>query len=125
MNGVTGINPALRMYAQPVVNQPVIDEPVNLKRLNPSELQTLSGTTSSGKTSTETVFDRLLTDLIQQTNAKQLSANQAVNDLLSGKDVSLHQVVIAMEEANVSFTLMVEVRNKLVEAYQELMRLQI
>jgi flagellar hook-basal body complex protein FliE len=45
--------------------------------------------------------------------------------LLAGKNVSLHQTVIAMEEAQVSFQLMVEVRNKLLESYQELMRMQL
>ena len=37
----------------------------------------------------------------------------------------LHQAMIAMEEANVSLQLMVEVRNKLLESYQELMRMQV
>jgi len=45
--------------------------------------------------------------------------------LQRGEPIPLHQAVIAMEEASVSFQLMVEVRNKLLEAYQELMRLQI
>jgi flagellar hook-basal body complex protein FliE len=48
-----------------------------------------------------------------------------VRTLQSGDKASLHQAVIAMEEANVSFQIMVEVRNKLLEAYQELMRMQI
>ena len=45
--------------------------------------------------------------------------------MLSGENVPLHQVMIATEEASVSFQLMVEVRNKLLEAYQELMRMQV
>jgi flagellar hook-basal body complex protein FliE len=45
--------------------------------------------------------------------------------VLSGENVPLHQAMIAMEEASVSFQLMVEVRNKLMESYQELMRMQI
>ena len=44
---------------------------------------------------------------------------------LEGNQEALHQAVIAMEEASVSFQLMVEVRNKLLEAYQEVMRMQI
>ena len=44
---------------------------------------------------------------------------------LAGQNVPLHQAMIAMEEASVSFQLMVEVRNKLLESYQELMRMQI
>jgi flagellar hook-basal body complex protein FliE len=48
-----------------------------------------------------------------------------VNSLQAGGDVSLHQAVISMEEANVSFQLMVEVRNKLLDAYQEIMKMQV
>ncbi|MGC8744158.1 MAG: flagellar hook-basal body complex protein FliE [Verrucomicrobiia bacterium] len=70
-------------------------------------------------------FDNLLTNFVNQVNEKQNVADETVKGLLSGEGVSLHQAVIAMEEANISFSLMVEVRNKLVEAYQELMRMQI
>ena len=59
-------------------------------------------------------------------NDKQVAAGDAIcNGLLSGKNVSLHQTMIAMEEASVSFQMMVEVRNKLLDSYQELMRMQI
>ena len=48
-----------------------------------------------------------------------------VTGLLSGEDIPLHRAVIAMEEAGVAFQLMVEVRNRLLEGYQELMRMQV
>ena len=70
-------------------------------------------------------FANVLGRLVEEVNDKQLAAGDAVNGLLSGQNVSLHQAMIAMEEASVSFQLMVEVRNKLLESYQELMRMQI
>ena len=70
-------------------------------------------------------FGSLLGRMVQDVNAKQLAAGQSVQGLMDGQAVSLHQTVIAMEEASVSFQLMVEVRNKLLESYQELMRMQI
>lgn len=70
-------------------------------------------------------FSSVLGQFVQDVNAKQAASADAVNRLQSGGDVSLHQAVIAMEEANVSFQLMVEVRNKLLESYQELMRMQV
>jgi flagellar hook-basal body complex protein FliE len=70
-------------------------------------------------------FTNLLGDMVQDVNAKQIESNQAVNGLLTGEGVSLHQAMISMEEASVSFQLMVEVRNKLLESYQELMRMQV
>jgi flagellar hook-basal body complex protein FliE len=45
--------------------------------------------------------------------------------VLSGEATNLHQAMIASQESSVSFTLMVELRNKLVESYQELMRAQV
>ena len=70
-------------------------------------------------------FATMLGRFVEEVNAKQNTAADAVNALQSGQNVSLHQAVIAMEEASVSFQLMVEVRNKLLESYQELMRMQI
>ena len=70
-------------------------------------------------------FSDALSKAVGEINAKQLAAGNAVNGLLSGQDVSLHQAMISMQEANVSFQLMVEVRNKLLESYQELMKMQV
>jgi flagellar hook-basal body complex protein FliE len=70
-------------------------------------------------------FGSLLGRMVQDVNASQNAAKDAVRGLQSGDNVSLHQAVIAMEEASISFQLMVEVRNKLLESYQELMRMQV
>ena len=70
-------------------------------------------------------FSTLLGKMVTEVNAKQISATNAVNQLQTGNTAPLHQAVIAMEEANVSFQLMVEVRNKLLDSYQELMRMQV
>jgi flagellar hook-basal body complex protein FliE len=70
-------------------------------------------------------FSSMLGKMVSEVNAKQLEAGQNVNALQSGQNVPLHQAVISMEEASVSFQLMVEVRNKLLDSYQEIMRMQI
>ena len=70
-------------------------------------------------------FDNLLGNFVKEVNGKQMAAADTVTGLLSGQNVPLHQAMISMEEASVSFQLMVEVRNKLLEGYQELMRMQI
>jgi flagellar hook-basal body complex protein FliE len=70
-------------------------------------------------------FGSLLSRMVGEVNASQNAATGAVQSLQSGGNVSLHQAVIAMEEASVSFQLMVEVRNKLLDAYQEIMRMQV
>ena len=70
-------------------------------------------------------FENMLGGLISDVAQKQAAAGSAVTGLLSGQNVSLHQAMISMEEANVSFQMMVEVRNRLLDSYQELMRMQI
>ena len=76
---------------------------------------------SAGGDSFASMLGRMVSDI----NSQQNFATQSVNALQSGQNVPLHQAVIAMEEANVSFQLMVEVRNRLLESYQEIMRMQI
>jgi flagellar hook-basal body complex protein FliE len=81
----------------------------------------LPGAAPTGKSD----FSSLLGKMVSEVNEKQLSASQNVNALQSGQNIPLHQAVIGMEEASVSFQLMVEVRNKLLESYQEIMRMQV
>jgi flagellar hook-basal body complex protein FliE len=69
-------------------------------------------------------FENMLGDFVNEVSQKQAAAGNAVTGLLSGQNVSLHQAMISMEEANVSFQMMVEVRNRLLDGYQELMRMQ-
>ena len=79
----------------------------------------------AGAPAADSSFAGLLGNLVQEVNANQQVSAQALRDLQSGQNVSLHQTMISMEEASVSFQLMIEVRNKLLESYQELMRMQV
>ena len=69
-------------------------------------------------------FSDMVGKLVSDVSVKQAQAGQAWQGVLSGQGVPLHKAVIASEEAAVSFQLMVEVRNKLLESFQELMRMQ-
>jgi flagellar hook-basal body complex protein FliE len=70
-------------------------------------------------------FNDMLNGLVGTVDAKQAQASDLTQKVLLGETDQLHQSVIAMQEASVAFSLMVEVRNKLVESYQELMRMQV
>jgi flagellar hook-basal body complex protein FliE len=70
-------------------------------------------------------FSSMLSQMVSDVNSAQTASAQAVSAIQSGQNVPLHQAVIAMEEANVSFQLMVEVRNRVLDAYQEIMRMQV
>lgn len=85
----------------------------------------LTATPSVGEAPASGGFSDVLGRLVSEVNSKQVAAGEAMHQLQSGGNVSLHQTVIAMEEASVAFMLMVEVRNKLLESYQEMMRMQV
>jgi flagellar hook-basal body complex protein FliE len=92
----------------------------DMEKLSPGlPTQTLSPSQPAGS------FQNLLGNFVNEVSAQQSAGADAVSGLLSGKNVSLHQAMISMEEASVSFQMMVEVRNKLVDSYQELMRMSV
>jgi len=82
---------------------------------------------SSG-TSTATGQDSFVSTLngfINDVNDKGLAAEQANEDILTGKSDNIHQAMISMQEASISFDLLVQVRNKLVDAYKELSNISV
>jgi flagellar hook-basal body complex protein FliE len=70
-------------------------------------------------------FTNVLQNAVDEVNGKMQAADAAKTGLLTGDTTNVHQAMIAMQESNISLSLMVEVRNKLVESYQELMRMQV
>ena len=70
-------------------------------------------------------FGQLFDNLVSAVDAKQTEASQLSRQVLLGQNDQLHQSVIAMQEASGAFSLMVQVRNKLVDSYQELMRMPV
>ncbi len=76
-------------------------------------------------TSNNTSFSEILKNELDKVNDIQLNAEQATQDLLTGKATDVHQVLIATEEAKLSLEMAVQIRNKLVDAYQEISRMQI
>jgi len=70
-------------------------------------------------------FAGMLDGLVSTVGAKEAAASDLTRQVLLDQSGQLHQSVIAMQEAGVAFSLMVQVRNKLVDSYQELMRMQV
>ena len=70
-------------------------------------------------------FAAVLKQSLTEVNQLQQKADAAITALATGEKVSLHETMIAMEQADVSFRLMMQVRNKIVEAYQEILRMQV
>lgn len=70
-------------------------------------------------------FARLLTRFLSDAGAQQVKAEQSVLSLAAGKADSVHNVMLSMAKADLSFHLALEIRNRLSDAYQEIMRMQV
>ncbi len=70
-------------------------------------------------------FSTMITDMVANVEQQQEKADMAVQQLHAGNAKNLHETMIAMEEADISIRFMVQVRNKALEAYQEIMRMQV
>ena len=79
-------------------------------------------TPASSSGSTE--FQNLLTQAVSAVQEKQTAAKTAVNQFLTGETEELHSAALAGQRAELSFELFLQVRNKVVQAYQEVMRMQ-
>ncbi|MBW2091805.1 MAG: flagellar hook-basal body complex protein FliE [Deltaproteobacteria bacterium] len=70
-------------------------------------------------------FKETLTDSIKKVNELQIKAHQAMENLATGRSQNLHETMIAIEQAEIAFKMMAQVRNKIMAAYQEIMRMSV
>ncbi|MFN3820914.1 MAG: flagellar hook-basal body complex protein FliE [bacterium] len=96
--------------------------PLNPLRISPETPQSHRLPTPSAERPS---FGEMMGNLIREVDRIQKIAEVATQKTLSGEAEDVHQVVIAMEEAQVAFRLLLEVRNKMVEAYKEIIRMQV
>lgn len=73
----------------------------------------------------EQSFSTILKDKLDEVNEKQITAENTTSAFVSGEEVNIHKVMLDAEEAKLSLELAVQMRNKIVEAYQELNRMQL
>jgi flagellar hook-basal body complex protein FliE len=92
-------------------------------------LPTLEGPSKStiNKTlkETNTSFGDTLNQAIADVNSLQSEAGKAVGKMVAGETTDLHEVMIAVEKARTSFDLLMEIRNKTIDVYREIMRMQV
>jgi len=78
-----------------------------------------------GNDSNGTSFGDVLENAIQQVSNLQQEAGSESQKLLTGNTQDIHSAMVALQKADVSFQMMMQVRNKLVSAYQEIMKTQV
>lgn len=85
-----------------------------------------SSASASGATPADGAeFKKFLLDNLNKVNEMQVDADTAVEDLLTGKETDMTKVMGAVEKADVAFQTLMAVRNKLVESYQEVLRMKL
>ena len=77
-----------------------------------------------GKTE-EVSFSRVLEDFLKEVNSQQLSAREVESSLSEGKVENIERAIYTIEQASLSLRLLTEMRNKALESYQEIMRMQV
>ncbi|MBA2404348.1 MAG: flagellar hook-basal body complex protein FliE [Bdellovibrionales bacterium] len=85
----------------------------------------IEGAPSVGETGGAKTFGDFLSDSIGKVNAMQTEANVAMEKLASGESQNLHETLLAVEKADIAFRTINQVRTKVIDAYREIMKMQI
>ncbi len=90
-------------------------------------LSGLAPSGGAGETSSEDGpgFMEMLGRAIEEVNASQRHADSLITRVLAGEDVPTHEAILAVEQANLTLQMALQIRNHLLEAYQEISRTQI
>jgi flagellar hook-basal body complex protein FliE len=94
-----------------------------LSPLGPLDLSPAGESNAVGKI--QESFGKMVSEALENLNSQQQQADLAMQQMHTGGERDLHEVMIAMEKADISLRYTVQVRNKALEAYQEIMRLQV
>jgi len=70
-------------------------------------------------------FKETVSNFVNEVNDLQIKAGESIENFAAGKVENVHEVMIAMSKAEVSFKFMMETRNKLIDAYKEIMQMQV
>ena len=70
-------------------------------------------------------FGETISDFVKAVNQSQIDSEGAIRDVIEGKSENIHQAMATAEEAKLSFQLMIEIRNRLLDSYKEIQRLQV
>jgi len=98
--------------------------PISGLPLTPPPMQSV-GSQAGAKSAEGQPFKNILLEALDQVNSMQGEANQAVEQLVTGGDVNPAEVLTTLQKADMSFKLMLQIRNKLVQAYQEINNVRI
>jgi len=79
----------------------------------------------SGATGETGDFGKLIKDAVESLDSSQKSADQEITKAVTGESPDIHKTIIALQSADLKFQLGLQVRNKVIGAYEEIMRMQV
>jgi len=100
---------------------------MNISPIQPSSIQPIEAPLEIGGAAPSTgggEFSNILQGAIAQVEGASNNANQSVQQFLSGDGEDLHSTILSVQRASLEFDMLMQVRNKVVSAYQEVMRMQ-
>jgi flagellar hook-basal body complex protein FliE len=92
-----------------------------------SQLKNLrsSATSETPQSGNQDAFIKHLRETVNEVDTMQKSADKMAADIASGKNENIHETMLAATQAELGFNFVVQVRNRVLEAYQEIMRMQV
>jgi len=99
---------------------------MNISPIQPSSIQPIGPIDIGGpkRASGSGEFQNALQSAIDHVEVSRSDANQSVQNFLTGDGEDLHSTVLAVQRADLEFSMLMQVRNKVISAYQEVMRMQ-
>ena len=92
---------------------------VKKARIEPSDVYKKLGTVKNGS------FQELLKNYIGEVNNLQTKANHEIEKLVTGKSKNIHETMLAVEKAEIAFKTINQIRLKVIDAYKEIMKMQV
>jgi len=140
LDALSSLTPGLNIPASGVNFQPTGPAPASMTTpvgegfqslLQPNQVQavqpgtipdiSITGATGAGPST----WGHLVQQMVMEVNSKQTTAAQKVSDVLQGGPTPVHEAMVATEEASLSFEFLGEMRNKIVDAYNQVMQMQV
>ncbi|MDI2589263.1 MULTISPECIES: flagellar hook-basal body complex protein FliE [unclassified Psychrobacillus] len=97
----------------------------SISLFNPSQINPVSTTSKISSAEAQEKFGDFLKSAIDSVNANQKASDVATEKLIRGENIELHDVMIASQKASITLNATLEIRNKVIEAYQEIMRMPV
>ena len=112
-----------RLFESPAVSDMRVQQEMRNNGMDASSAVGAAG--GSDAASNANTFADILHNSVEKVNTMQTQADQAIANLVAGRTKNIHETMLTIERADESLKLMMQVRNKILDAYKEIMRMQV